>query len=320
MHRFIRWYNQNREVFFIIVVIIAFIIIMIQVVNGIFAEENAQKRNEIASENSGTNSSTTISTPSTSVITGEEISQTQSNILVNVIEEFVEYCNAGEIESAYNMLTDECKELIYPTLEYFNQNYYQKIFYIDRMYSLENWYNEGNFYTYYIKYTEDVLASGNLNSEDNKGDYITVVKEGTNYKLNISSYIGREIINKQEARNAFSITVNWLDMYMDYTIANITVKNNTSDMICLDTKEDNTTMYLYDENDVTYSSLLNEIADEQLIIRANMSNTLNIKFNKIYNPERVLSGIVFSDIVLDYEEYLTGNSEKNPVTINLKIY
>ena len=316
MHRFLRWYNQNREIFFIGLAMIVFIFIIIQVLNAIVGRPN-EETGYNTEGNSSTNS-TTISEPSTSVITGETMSEEETTSITNTIKQFVEYCNNGEIEKAYNMLTDECKTLIYPTIESFTQNYYQRIFYINRMYSLQNWYDDGSLYTYYIKYTEDVLASGNLNSEDNKGDYITVVETENGYRLNISSYVGREMMNDKVNSDNIVITVNWLDMYMDYTIANLSVTNNRESDISLDTKDGNYTMYMYDTNNVKYNSFLHENSEEQLRVRNGLTNTINIKFNKMYNPERELRGVIFSNVVLNYEDYISGTSEKNSITIKLE--
>lgn len=317
MNRIIRWYNQNRVFVWIAIIMIALIFAIMQILNALVGEENAQKRNNLNSGNSSTNDSTTISKPNTSVITGDKIPEESSKTNEAIIKQFVEYCNNGEIEKAYNMLTDECKANIYPSLEYFNVNYYQKVFYMKRMYKLENWYTESGLYTYYITYTEDVLATGNLNSADNKADYITVVRNKN--KLNISSYVGRETLGKTVSRDGVNITVNFLDLYMDYTIANINVKNNSTDTICIDTKENAQKTYLYGENNVKYTALLNENANEQLIIKRGMTNTVNIKFNKLYNTEREIRGIIFSDVVLNYEEYIGKTSGKKSTIINIEI-
>ena len=317
MHRFFRWYNENREVFFIIIAIIVFFLLIIQVLNSIVARQEEEKRNSMTQQNTTVNN-TINSEPNTSVITGEEITQTEATIAANAIKQFVNYCNNKQIENAYNMLTEECKTLIYPSLESFTENYYNRIFYINRMYNLENWYDDADLYTYYIKYTEDVLASGNLNSEDNKGDYITVVIDEEGYKLNISSYVGRRIIDQQEGARGVNIKINWIDMYMDYAIANISAQNNTGGTICIDAKDGSYTTYMYDENNVKYNSLLHENAEEQLMVRKNLTNTINIKFNKMYNTNREIMGIIFSNIVTNYDEYRAGTSDKKTITINFE--
>lgn len=314
MNKLIRLYNQNRALVFASIGIIALIIIVIQVLNGIVAEDRKEraenKRNE--GNSSTTGESTTISPSNVSVITGNAIQNNQTD--EETIKQFVEYCNSGKIEEAYQMLTKECKELIYPSLERFQTGYVNRNFGIKRMYTLQNWYAVKGFHTYSIKYTEDVLASGNTDAKNNRGDYITVANQnGKNY-LNISSFVGRAELGKQAKTSNISMTAETIDLYMDYTIITFKIKNETNGVISLDskTKLDNT--YLYDENGVKYVAFLNENAEEELKIRRNMTQTVRIKFNKLYNPEsRTLKGIIFQDIVLDVEDNNQTLEEKEKI-------
>lgn len=319
MHRFLRWYNQNRVEFIIGVALIAFIFIIIKVLNGIVGIKAEEKRNEIAASNSIQSQRTIISRTEQSVLTGDKVPEAVSSVNKNLINTFVEYCNTGkgeDIEKAYNLLSDECKEVLYPTLRDFVTNYYLKIFYITRIYSLENWYTENNGVTYYIKYTEDVLATGNAKSADTKSDYITIVSTNKGYRLNIGSYVGRTYDNETVGNMGAYITVNYIDMYIDYCIVNVSISNNSTNTICFDTKENVETVFLYDENNVKYNSFLNEIEDEEFVVKSGESNTLNIRFNKIYNPSRVIRGIYFSDIVLNYENYAANTERKQRLVLN----
>ena len=57
------------------------------------------------------------------------------------------------------MLTDKCKELVYPSLKSFKLNYYDNVFKGEKKaYSFENWF--GN--TYYVKLTSDALSTGKV--------------------------------------------------------------------------------------------------------------------------------------------------------------
>ncbi len=319
MYKLIRWYNQNRGIFWAVIGAIALLIIIIQVLNGIAREQNEQKRKEIAERNSSTNESTTISETDKSMVSKDKISKEEDKRNTDIVKEFVGYCNNREIEKAYNMLSDECKSLNYPNLETFQENYYKRIFYIYRMYNLENWYSNVNMVTYYIKYTEDVLATGNTESKDNKADYITVINKDGKYYINISSFVGRETLGKSKTENGVTLTVNWVDSYIDFSIVNMSIMNNTDKVICLDTKEDNESMYLYDINGVKYTSFLNENATEQLVIYRNINNSINVKFNKIYNPDREIIGLIASDIVLNYEDYKENRAQKQTIKIDTRI-
>lgn len=283
MNKLIRLYNQNRALIITIIIVIALIIIIIQILNSLVKQEkySEEKNNSV---NSSTNSqSTTISQSNVSVITGETVRDSKTD--EEVIREFVKYCNEGEIEKAYNMLAEDCKSLIYPSLENFKVNYYNKIFYMERMYTLENWYSDVFCNTYYIKYIEDILATGNANSSKNTGDYITVIKtENKNY-INISSFVRTENVEKSKNINGITIQINKIYIYMDYSILDINVKNNSKDTICIDTKKSVETTYLYDTNGIRYIALLNENSEEELQVRKNMEQKLKIKFNKMYSPK-----------------------------------
>ena len=308
MHKLLRIYNQNRGL----------VIAIIQILNNLVAQDREARRQNILSVTPVPTDNKTIYQNSTSVLTGEKVQNIGQD--TEVIKEFVKYCNDGEIEKAYNMLTADCKTRIYPSLEYFKKVYFDRIFTDKRMYKLENWYSTRNFTTYYIRYTEDVLSSGNISAESNQGDYITVVNQGDRKELNISSYVGASNINRSSTVDGVTVTVSKIHYYMDYTVLTLKVRNNTQNAICIDTKEKTGTMYLYDTNGVKYTAALNEKSVEEFTIRRNMGVNIDVKFNKTYNPEsRDLDGLKLKDIVLNYENYISNNEVKKKIEIDVGI-
>lgn len=318
MHRLLSWYNQNRLQVIIVALLIAFIFIILRVLNGFAEKEFEQKKSESSLRNNSINveQSTIASRVNQSVLTGEKISEQTSNSNQKVIKQFIKYCNDVKVEDAYAMLSDECKEALYPTLRDFVTYYYLNIFYITRIYSLENWFQDTHSYTYYVKYTEDVLATGNVNSKDNRSDYITVIYDDSGAKLNIGNYVGRKALSNNITKNNVTLTVNWIDYYIDYNIVNVSVSNNTLNKICLDSKEDVESAFIYDENNIRFEAFLNEIADNDLVIESGKTVTLNIKFGRSYNPERGIRGVAFCDVVLNYDNYTKGLEKKSRITLN----
>ena len=110
MNKLVRFYNQNRYTVWIVILSIVAFIVMIQILNDFAYEQN----NANIDINSSNNSSINYNY---SVITEQEISSNVSD----VIDEFIEYCNKGQIEEAYTMLSDECKVILYPSLEDFTR-------------------------------------------------------------------------------------------------------------------------------------------------------------------------------------------------------
>lgn len=154
--KLLRFYNQNRGFIIAGIFIIALVIIIIQMLNNHLKEEQELARNE-KNNSSTVDNSTTINSGNTSVITGEEVKTNKQS--KEVIKEFVGYCNNKEIDKAYDMLSEDCKKLVYSDINKFKTNYIDRIFYIYRLYTLENWFETASLKTYYIKYTEDIMAS-----------------------------------------------------------------------------------------------------------------------------------------------------------------
>ena len=62
-------------------------------------------------------------------------------------------------------------------------------------------------------------------------------------------------------------------------------------------------MYLEDEENLHYYAYSHEVVKEQLRIRA--VKNVSIKFNKKHTNQRKIEKIIFSDIILDYDNYIT---------------
>lgn len=298
MNRFIRWYNRNRKTFWLIVVISIIVISIPKILNQ-YAKDNKKDIN------SSINNTTIYNNKKYSIITEETIEENKSNEFSNIINEFIEFCNNKNPEKAYELISNECKERIYPTVEAFINNYYNKIFENKKTYSIQLWVSKGSHYTYKVNLKDDILASGNVNSSSIE-DYYTIIYEDNAYKLNINSYIGNEKIDKFKELKEVKITILSKDIFLEYEIYNIEIENKTKNSILLDLLEKTGNMYLKDEDDFHYDAYNHEMVKEEIRIKG--KKKVRIKFNKKYLTERKIKGIVFSDIILDYDSY--KNSEK----------
>ena len=161
MNKLIRYWNQNRLKIIITGIIIVFIIILIQTINAIL-------KNTRLEENENKETIVDTSKPSESVITGEKLPEETTDSNVETIKQFVDLCNEKDYQSAYNLLTEDCKNELYNTLDIFIENYCNKVFNIEKTYNLELWQYSTNTYTYRITYIENnMLATGEINSNNN---------------------------------------------------------------------------------------------------------------------------------------------------------
>lgn len=312
MNWFIRYWNQNRMKVIRAILIIAFIIILIVIINSIL-------KNNRPADDTSNRIIEDISIPDESVITGENISEEITKNNTDIIEQFVNFCNAKDYQSAYDLLTQECKDSLYNTLEIFISNYCNNIFTTEKTYSLELWYNISNSYTYKITYKENnLLQTGNINQANAIEDYITITEENDEYRINVNGFIDRENINKTGNNNNIEITVNYRNIYIDYEEYNIKIKNNTDKTILLSDRNDNN-ICLVDNNDTEYNSILGEILTENLEINSGAEKTLNIRFNKRYNLSRMIDSIKFKNIITDKDSYEVNSENANKLEINIKI-
>ena len=90
----------------------------------------------------------------------------------------------GEKENAYNMLTDKCKEEMYPSLQNFVDNYYTNKFSTPKNYII----TKVNAYVYKVDLKESSVNTGKI-SEDSIQDFIIVQDN----KLNINEDIEKDL-------------------------------------------------------------------------------------------------------------------------------
>lgn len=305
MYRFIRWYNQNRKSFWITIGIIILIIGVIQLINYFYKvrgeEQLKNPSNQIQNTVSNYNYNHVEVDDSHSSLTGEKISEDQETE-IGVIDNFINACNEKNLQGAYDLLTDECKEVMYPTLEDFEQAYYNQVFGNTRKnITVDNWIDN----IYKLDINEDFLSTGKYSKEDTIQDYITVEEIDNQYKLNINRYVGRKDIGKSKEDKNIRIEIEQTDIYMDYQIYKIKVTNNSENTILLDDGVDIEAMYIEDENGVQYTAYTHEINEGQLMVSPRETKELEIKYYSRYGSEKVIDKVVFSRMILNNETYTT---------------
>lgn len=236
MNKIIRIWNQNRGKIIITALIVVFFFIIIRALNGV-----AKKRLEQRNNNANTTWIEEEEIPNKSILTGEKVNNQTTKTNVSIIEDFVEKCNSNAIDNAYELLSEGCKDVLFPTKERFIKDYYNVIFTEIRTINIENYKNSSKGNTYKVTFYGDVLGSGSISSKDYYQDYITV--ESKSNKLNINSLITTNEINKKIEQNGIAVTVAKQKIYVDYEIYEIKVQNNTNKEICLDTRKSSKSVY-----------------------------------------------------------------------------
>ena len=307
-----RYYYNNKTKIWKAILIIASVLLLIKFANYLVKINNTKKVNNNISENKIVDNSS-LST-SNSTVTGNSINETKLKNEVTIIEQFLNFCNNKNFEKAYEMLSDECKENLFSTYDKFKSSYGDVIFTSKKTYSMENWSKS----TYKVRIAEDILTTGKTT---NNGiaiqEYITIIRNNEEYKLNINNYIGRTEINSSSTQKDITIKVLSKETFMDYEIYKIEVTNNTKNTIYLDNGEDTSTVYVQDSKGVKYEAASNELIYDSLKILPGQKIKYSIKYTNTYITNRTIKYLAFDKIIMNYDEYIK-NTDNYDNTLSFK--
>ena len=164
----------------------------------------------------------------TSVINSESsVPSTVSSTIEDLIEEYVGYCNEGNYQKAFNMISDDCKEYAFNNdIVSFAKHVLTKMP-EPRRYALQDYSNVNlggeTVYIYEVKYTEDILATGLTNQEYlYTSERFTFYYDDNGLEMNVGEYIFHETPKRISENEYLKIDVT--DRYVNYSIETYKVK------------------------------------------------------------------------------------------------
>ena len=302
MHKLLRYYNQNKIKIWAVVLAIVLGYALLQVLNNAIANHNTEENNE---QETTSNNVVSYRNESESMVTGGRVSSTYSEQIGQVINQFFTYCVNHDSQRAYDMVSNNTKQVLYQTEELFEKNYYQNKFNGNKQFSFQSWSRTDTLYIYQVRIFDNMLATGQT-SDNYIEEYVTIAVEEGRYKLNLNSYLGRKQISVKNEDENLSIQVVMVDRYLDYEVYTLNVQNKTDSNILLDTKRKTNSCYVVDSMGNKFEALLYENSDEDLEILPNEMKTIQIRFSDAYREGLQIKSINFTDIV-NSEEYLANN-------------
>lgn len=297
--------NSYKILFGVIGIIL--LLLILGTMSTVSKQQEEANKNKISNKITNTSN---VYKPQETIISGQNIVKEKQEKNSNIINEFINYCNNGEIEKAYNLLTDECKINLYPNINSFKTNYVQKRFTKKRQADIQSYYND-ILDTYKVRLTEDILSTGNASMAGAVEEYISIVTKNGEDKLSINNYIGRKTLGAESSNNNITIKLVSKDIYVDYEIYNIQVFNNTNKQILLDSKQNTNTVYLTSARNGIFRAAIYEMSEASLTVGIKQTKSLKMKFNKVYNPTLRMSTMNFDNIIMDYEAYFNLQDKTN---------
>lgn len=322
MLKIVRIYNKNRRVIWTWIIIVIFVIIMVNALNQMYLnnskklmEESAEQQIEL-NETENPSEVVDYEEAAQSLTAGGAVNKEERNEIQGTLEKFIQHVTSGQIEQAYELLTEKCKKIEYPSIESFEKNYCHDL--EQKTYDFQSWSSTRDLYIYQVRYYNDMLSSGIDTTKRYLQDYITVQKIGEQYKLNINSFINSETIMKEYEKNQIKFKIHSVETYLDYEIYEIEVTNNRLKQIILDTREKDNSVYVKNNDGLNIEALLYENREDEFQVQPGETKKIRIKFNNTYNGNKKIVAVGFSDIVIDKDLY-ANNSEQGKMEIEIKV-
>lgn len=263
---------------------------------------------------------TNVYKPTETVIKGSDVSKEQYQADTTTTNKFLEFCNNGNIQEAYDLLMDECKEELYPTIEIFKNNYYNNIFNKKRECNLQAWISTNDYTVYRVRYTNDMLATGTYDSSDVYQDYITLNKKNGTEKIALGGFVDSKECNVITKKENIEATVTKKIQHVSYEEYEISIKNNTQKTILLDNLESSGTIRLIAGGE-QYTAYTNRLYIVNLLINPGEYQKITIRFKKSFGSNKTSKKIEFLEVIKDYETYTQNKDtyiDKTEFTIKLE--
>lgn len=248
--------------------------------------------------------------PHESVMENGNVPTDLQDPIEQLIGQFVENCNNKDYEAAYNLLTEDCKNNIYPDMELFKQ-YVDSVFPNKKIYNIQNFSNKDEVYIYTVNILNDILASGLNNEKDEQvySEKYIVKKENGQLKLSIREYVGRQNLSYMYEDEYMKIKIESVDVKYDNIVYNLNITNKSENYI------------VYSDYSVDYeialdtSEGLKRRADEVLepiILDKLETKNFSVKFTIFYDEDTVIQDMLF-DYIRIYESDEDYENGKNPI-------
>lgn len=273
-------------------------------------------------EQNSIESNNTVYNPTRTIISGGNIKQEEYKKEENLVKTFVDYCNNQKIQEAYDLLTDECKQKMYPNLESFKKNYYNIIFAQKRECNLQSWISDENSNTYWVTFIEDIMATGNYDNVEKFEDYITIVTKDGEQKLNVNGYVKTEEINKTTETDELEVTVKSADIYIENIKYYLEITNLTENDILLDPLYREANIKMVGTNNADYAlDEKNLFIPDLVIYRNNRNKEVQLKFIKQYGSDIEGKNIKFKKLITNYDDYKKDSENYSDYKeVSIKLY
>lgn len=244
--------------------------------------------------------SNNLETPKTTLTPNEpvlDIGGTVPKKVHSTVEEFVrkyvDYCNSGEYESAYAMISEDCKEEYFGSV-YNYKEYVKNKFYDKREYALQSYSTFNNKYIYTIKLFDDILATGltNSNYKYQEEKIVASYDENKNIVISVGNFIEKNVIQSVQENEYLKADIKSQIIQYDFEEYKIKLTNRSNYTIIIqntEAEEDEIVINLGQE------LRKNEIQND-VILEPGENKTISLIFSKFYDDGDTTKELILTSI------------------------
>lgn len=239
------------------------------------------------------------------------------SVIEEMIEEYVGYCNEGNYQRAFDMLSEDCRKYEYnDNVEKFMDHVLIKMP-IPKHYAIQNYsntrYDGKDIYVYEIKYTDDLLATGLTNSTYAfTSEKIAFYREDGEVLMNVGEYIYHTDVKSISENEYLKIDV--IDKTVNYDSevyeVKLTNRSNYTVVIADGIESEEVVLVLPKET-------RNRMSISDIVLGPQENQTLKFKFTKYVDDGDKSQSLMFSSIRV--MEHYSGTDDIPTETIHSEI-
>ena len=231
--------------------------------------------------------------PNVAVMDESEVPKKWHSEIENRIKTFVDYCNNKEYQKAYDMISDECKDAIYPVIGDFKE-YVDKKFQVKRIYSIQNFSNISKQYIYDVNFMSDFMATGSTGT--NYGyvqEKFVFTEDDNSLKFAIGGFVRTNILDAFVEDENLKIVTKKKNVYYDHETYTVDITNKTDYPIVLGdgTGEDEIAISVNEQ--LREETNINAV---NVVLQPNESRTFTFVFEKYCDDGYAPQAMYFTDV------------------------
>lgn len=300
--KFRRWFRKYRN----LILLLFLLWFTIFIINYFMGHRNVEPE------------PTTTYEAHTSVIdSSSSVPKSMQNSIEEMLEQYIGYCNEGNYQKAFNMLSEDCRQYEYDNnVEKFMDHVLVKMP-APKHYAIQNYsntkYDGKNIYIYEIKYTDDLLATGLTNSTYSfTSEKIAFCREDSEILMSVGEYIYHTDVKSISENEYLKIDVIDKTVSYDSEVYEVKLTNRSNYTVVVADGMESEEIVLALSNETRNRSSISDI-----VLEPQQSQTYKFKFTKFVDDNDTSENLLFSSIRV--MEHYSGTDDIPTTTIQSEI-